>query len=159
MQRIVNDMKLEFMQAEICDAEAIIQMNKELIDKYEDTENIDYDYVMRWVRKNAEQNIKEYMRIVHEGQIAGFVYYYPCEDKMKLDDLFLYPKFQNKGIGTEVIKKFICETDKIIFLYVFIKNERAFSLYRRLGFQVTGKIHNSRYIMERKGEMPVSSGN
>ncbi len=146
-------MKLEFMQAEFCDADTIIKMNKELIDKYEYTDKIDYNYVMYWVRKNVEENIKEYMRIVYEGQIAGFVYYHPSGNKMELDDLFLYPEFQNKGIGTAVIKKFIRETDKTIFLFVFIRNERAFSLYRRLGFKVTEKVHNSRYIMEREGEM------
>lgn len=93
---IVRNMKLEFMQAEFCDADTIIKMNKELIDKYEYTDKIDYNYVMYWVRKNVEENIKEYMRIVYEGQIAGFVYYHPSGNKMELDDCFYIPSFKNK---------------------------------------------------------------
>ena len=37
-------------------------------------------------------------------------------------------------------------------LYVFIKNEKAVSLYKRLGFKVTETIHNSRYIMKNENK-------
>ena len=36
-------------------------------------------------------------------------------------------------------------------LYVFIKNQRAISLYRKLGFEVVETVRDSRFIMKRDG--------
>lgn len=68
---------------------------------------------------------------------------------MELDDLYILSPYQNQGIGSEIIRKCIAETDFPIFLYVFIQSTRAVSFYKRLGFRITENIRNSRYIMER----------
>ena len=43
------------------------------------------------------------------------------------------------------------QENKTPYLYVFIRNEGAVRLYRRLGFAVVQEIPNSRYIMEYRG--------
>lgn len=68
---------------------------------------------------------------------------------MELDDLYIFQPYQNQGIGSEIIRKCIAETDLSIFLYVFVQNSRAVSLYKRFGFRITETIRDSRYIMER----------
>ncbi len=42
--------------------------------------------------------------------------------------------------------------NKPVMLYVFIKNERAISLYERLGFEVSKTINDSRYIMRNENK-------
>ena len=56
-------------------------------------------------------------------------------------------EFRNRGIGSAVIKKCCMSVNEPVILYVFIRNERAVSLYKRLEFKVIETIGDSRYIM------------
>ena len=57
--------------------------------------------------------------------------------------------YQNKGIGTYVINNILNTINEPVMLYVFIGNEKAVSLCRRLGFKVIKNIKDSRYIVEK----------
>ena len=72
-----------------------------------------------------------------------------ADGSLELDDLYLYPAFQGRGIGTEVLEKSIAEADAPIFLYVFRANTRAIRLYERFGFRVTEEVSPTRCIMRR----------
>ena len=143
-------MELRFATATECDIEKIYESNKELIDAYEDVENIDYDKVLKWVYKKIETNIDEYIAVFLDGKKAGYYHFYPSEGKMELDDLYIFPEFRSKGIGSAVIQKCIEESDSSIFLYVFAKNVRAIALYEKLGFKIVKNIKDTRYIMEKE---------
>ncbi len=132
--------KLTYVPATKNDIESLIQFNKELIDTYEDKTLIDYTKVLEWVHHKIENHIHDYSRIIKEDQIVGYVHFYEFEDKMELDDLYIFPAFRNQGIGTEVIKKCLSETNRDVMLYVFNKNVRAYALYQKLGFQLTKKM-------------------
>lgn len=133
-------MKLTYVPATKNDIESLIQFNKELIDTYEDKTFIDYTKVLEWVHHKIENHIHDYSRIIKEDQIVGYVHFHEFEDKMELDDLYIFPAFRNQGIGTEVIKKCLSETNQDVMLYVFNKNVRAYALYQKLGFQLTKKM-------------------
>lgn len=133
-------MKLTYVPATKNDIESLIQFNKELIDTYEDKTLIDYTKVLEWVHHKIENHIHDYSRIIKEDQIVGYVHFHEFEDKMELDDLYIFPAFRNQGIGTEVIKKCLSETNRDVMLYVFNKNVRAYALYQKLGFQLTKKM-------------------
>ena len=145
-------MELRFVAATECDIEKIYTSNKELIDAYEDVENIDYDKVLKWVYKKIETNIDEYIAVFLDGKKAGYYHFYPSEGKMELDDLYIFPEFRSKGIGRAIIHKCIRESGSSIFLYVFAKNVRAIALYETLGFKIVKNIRDTRYIMEREKE-------
>ena len=132
--------KLTYVPATKNDIESLIQFNKELIDTYEDKTLIDYTKVLEWVHHKIENHIHDYSRIIKEDQIVGYVHFHEFEDKMELDDLYIFPAFRNQGIGTEVIKKCLSETNRDVMLYVFNKNVRAYALYQKLGFQLTKKM-------------------
>lgn len=132
--------KLTYVPATKNDIESLIQFNKELIDTYEDKTFIDYTKVLEWVHHKIENHIHDYSRIIKEDQIVGYVHFHEFEDKMELDDLYIFPAFRNQGIGTEVIKKCLSETNQDVMLYVFNKNVRAYALYQKLGFQLTKKM-------------------
>lgn len=129
------------------DIETVFRLNKELIDKYENTDVIDYQAVLRQVRGGIEQNIHNYQRVMCAEETAGFVLVENHPDRTELDDLFLFPEFQNKGIGTALIQDIIKVSQKPVFLFVFIENKGAVRLYGRLGFEIIETFQGSRYRM------------
>lgn len=144
-------MELTFRQAENEDAERIFGFNKQLIFDYESLEDINLEKVLRWVQKKITSRIEEYAAIYADGKKAGYYHFYRNKDgKFELDDLYIFPEFQNKGIGSTVIRKCCSSVKEPVMLYVFIRNKGAISLYKRMGFQVVETIKNSRYIMKRE---------
>ena len=143
-------MELSFHTALPEDVDTIFRLSQELIDRYENVQDIPYEEVLRWVRRKIEKGIDSYTRIYADGVHAGFYRFVPNEEKMELDDLSIFPEFQNGGIGTRVIEMCCGETEKPVMLYVFIRNTGALKLYQRLGFEIRENIQNSRYIMVRE---------
>ena len=132
------------------DVDTIFRFNKDLIDRYENIQDISYDDVLGWVRRKIEKAIHTYTRIYADGVHVGFYRFVANEEKMELDDLYIFPEFQSRGIGTCVIEKCCVETEKPVMLYVFIRNTGAWKLYQRLGFEIRENIRGSRYIMVRE---------
>lgn len=133
------------------DAEVLFQLNKQLIDAYEDTRAIDYGKVLAWVKGNIERNLSFFNRVFWDGTLAGYYSLSPSEEKSELDSLFVLPEFQNRGIGTAILQK--CREDASpLFLYVFRKNTGAIRLYERMGFRITKEVGTTRYIMEHKNQ-------
>jgi ribosomal protein S18 acetylase RimI-like enzyme len=143
-------MDLEYRSAGEQDIEILYNFNKKLIDSYEDTENIEYDKVLIWVRKKIEKNINEYTRVTLDGKTVGYFNFYKTDGGYEIDDLYVLPEYRGQGIGTEIIKKCIEKSDEPLFLYVFVKNIGAVSLYERLGFRIISDIRGTRYFMKRE---------
>ena len=141
-------MELVFQKARPEDIEVLFRFNRDLIDRYEAVQSIPYEGVLAWVRKKIEENIESYTRIYADGCLAGFYRFLPNGDKMELDDLYIFPEFQNRGIGTAVIRD-CCEKGPVM-LYVFRKNTRALALYRRLGFREVDTAGQTRLILRKE---------
>lgn len=143
-------MNLSYQKASYIDVDSVYELCKQLIIDYENLESIDLEKVLKWVHHKIETCIDEYQVIYTNDEKAGYYHFFLNEDgEYELDDLYIYPSFQNKGIGTKVIEMCCATTDAPVMLYVFIKNKRAVSLYKKLGFEVIETINNSRYIMRR----------
>lgn len=143
-------MNLTFVPATAADIDTIFALSKDLIDRYEDLNSIDYDEVLAWVRRKIEKKIGEYVCIFCDGKKAGYYHLCPAEGMMELDDLYILPEFQGRGIGTTVIEKCCAETNLPVMLYVFTRNTGAYALYQRLGFRVTKTVGETRCIMVRE---------
>lgn len=142
-------MDITYKPADNTDIEPIFQLSKALIDAYENRETVDYEKVLSWVRHKLETNIQEYTCILLNEAKVGYYRFHDAAGKMEIDDLYVLPQYQNRGIGTQVLEKCIAETSLPIFLYVFANNRRAVALYQKLGFRITENIKGSRYIMQR----------
>ena len=143
-------MELSFQCARREDAEVLFRFNRDLIDRYEDIQNIPYEGVLDWVRKKIEENIESYTRIYADGHHAGFYRFIPNGKEMELDDLYIFAEYQNRGIGTRILEKCCRESDRPVMLYVFSRNTGAWKLYQRMGFEIREVIKNTRYIMVRE---------
>ena len=139
-------MKLQFVCAEASDIPLIYAQAKDLVDRYEDVESIDYDKVMGWVARKIENCICQYTCVIADG--VRCAWYRLCEDG-ELDDLYVLPAFQCRGIGTQIMEKCICESEKSLWLYVFSRNIRAISFYQRFGFAQRQTVGETRLIMSR----------
>ena len=145
-------MNLTFAPAEAADMESLFRFSKALIDEYEDLQSIDYEKVLAWVRRKIETQIGTYTCIFRDGRKAGYYRFSPADGMMEIDDLYIFPEFRNQGIGTAVIQNCCAETEFPVMLYVFTRNTGAFSLYRRLGFQIAETAGTSRCILVRNPE-------
>ena len=143
-------MELTFQTAQVEDTETLFRLSRDLIDQYEDIQAIPYEGVLAWVRQKIQENIRSYTRIYADGRHAGFYRFVPNGEEMELDDLYIFPEFRNRGIGTRILQKCCRESDRTVMLYVFRRNVRAAALYERCGFHVRETVHNTRYIMVRE---------
>ena len=141
-------MNLQFRVADESDVSVIFAQAKNLIDTYEDLATIDYEKVLRWIKCKITKNISEYRCVLKNTEICG--YFRLCEDG-ELDDLYVLPAFQNKGIGSEILEYCIEVSPQSIYLYVFSHNSRAIRFYERFGFTVREKVGKTRLIMHRNG--------
>ena len=141
-------MMLQFLSATPADIPVIFEQAKNLIDTYEDIASIDYEKVMVWMHRKIEENINAYTCVISEGNACG--YFHLCEDG-ELDDLYVFPDFRGKGIGSEILKQCIEKFGGNLYLYVFSRNIRAISFYERFGFAKQETVGKTRLIMRRNG--------
>lgn len=143
-------MNLMYEPATAADIEPVYQCCLKLIWEYEDLGSVDLSKVLPWVRRKLESSIGEYTRVLDHGVLVAYYHFAPSEGKMELDDLYvLSEERRGQGIGTAIVQKCFSETELPVFLYVFQRNTRAVALYERLGFRITEKVGDSRYIMQR----------
>lgn len=87
--------------------------------------------------------------VYRKGKKVGYYHLLPQMDlRTELDDLLILPKYRRQGIARQVLMKILRESDETIYLYVLQRNQKAVSLYRSMGFQVTKCISPTRMIME-----------
>ena len=79
---------------------------------------------------------------------SGFYNGKEIEDNtFEIGNICIKPEYQNKGIGTTVLKEILFECkEKNIKLQVFKINERAIKLYEKMGFEKTDE-NTTHYIM------------
>lgn len=96
--------------------------------------------------------------LCHAGYAIGVLQVEPMagEDGLFIRQIFLAPEYQNKGIGSAIIKDIIARAKaehKELGLHVFKTNMRAMALYRRLGFALHEEArHGGGYYMRYRGD-------
>ena len=61
-------MKLIYQAAKEEDIPSIFELNKQLIDQYEDIKIIDYEQVLKWVYQKIETHIQDYQVIFFRNE-------------------------------------------------------------------------------------------
>lgn len=127
----------------------IFNQSKELIEKYENIQEINLDEILNWMNKKIHKCIDEYICIKVDDKVVGYYRLHEEEKKVELDDFYILPSFQNQGIGSKVMTKLIDEVKLPIFLYVFNQNKGAIAFYERFGFKKVQEVSDTRFIMQR----------
>ena len=71
------------------------------------------------------------------------------ENYLHLADIAILPEYRNSGVGTQILKDLQSEAKQkgVPFILEVFKSNRAGSLYKRMGFEITGDT-GSHYKME-----------
>jgi len=96
-----------------------------------------------WQRKNFSRTTdpRSHEIIEVSARPAGCLFVEDCDACLELHRILLLPEFQNRGVGTRLIRELLSEalaTRKRVRLRVFRVNP-ARRLYERLGFRVVGE--------------------
>lgn len=102
------------------------------------------DAFIRWQyeRQKEEYDARypdaRYDVIMVDGVPAGRIWVGSDENQIRLLDIALLSEFQNRGVGTHLLKHLIDEatrTKKALRHMVFVLNDNAYRFYERLGFE------------------------
>lgn len=93
---------------------------------------------MNYVNK-VQGNSRYIMVAKDRGTLVGYSQIYDIKDNQCEIGFVIYPYYQGKGYGTEIVKETIKETrilfpDKKIVLYVKDTNVKGIYLYKKVGF-------------------------
>ncbi|HKI73502.1 MAG TPA: GNAT family N-acetyltransferase [Pseudomonadales bacterium] len=102
---------------------------------------------------NTKWQTHAYRKILVEGKVCGGFWVEEQAGWRQLRELQIHPRFQGRGIGTHILRWVISGSvsdGRRLRLRVLHEN-RAFELYRRMGFEVIddGETH---FVMEYKGK-------
>ena len=149
-------MNLRFEPACADDLEPLYALNESLIRQYEDLSSIEPDKVLTWVRRKLEKKLSEYRAVFLNDEKVG--YFRLCDgddNSLEIDDLYVLSPYQGQGIGSEIVRHCIEESErarKPLMLYVFTRNTGAVRLYEKMGFRLKEIVSPTRNILERPFE-------
>ena len=106
------------------------------------------DEVMRinnYVDEHIPVEITDYKIIMCNKNKVGCLLVAKKEDGAILDEIYLEEEYRNKGIGTDIIKN-ILKINPIVYLWVYKKNIKAISLYKKIKFKIINKTENRYYM-------------
>jgi GNAT superfamily N-acetyltransferase len=87
--------------------------------------------------------------IVVDGRPAGRIWVGTDEEQIRLLDIALLPEFQNRGVGTALLRRLMdhaMQTGKALRHMVFVLNNNADRFYERLGFAVIDDLGAYRHM-------------
>ncbi len=102
----------------------------------------------RHARQFAECWERGHISIIKvDGTCVGMIQWFERPDAVEIGEIQIEPSHQSQGIGTRILKDLMDRAHKQrkkVKLSVGLKNDRAFQLYRRLGFQkvAQSETHN-----------------
>lgn len=105
------------------------------------------DEIMRinnYVDEHIPVEITDYKIIMCSNDRVGCLLVTKKDDGVILDEIYL-EEYRNKGIGTDIIKN-ILKNNSIVYLWVYKKNIKAISLYKKMKFKIINETENRYYM-------------
>lgn len=140
-------MEYKLLKSTLNDINRLIEYKKRTIYEYaKDLSAEEINKINRYITSEVPKLINVYCNIMVDNKIIGCLLLTNKDDGKLLDEIYLEKVYRNKGIGTEIIRDILSNND-IVYLWVYKKNDKAISLYRKLGFNVIEETE-SRYYMK-----------
>lgn len=143
--------KIEYITVHVNPYHKLEEFN--LTDACDDNKDFIFNMVEKLTPKKdisnyVNKHLKDTKIIKKNDQVIGIVIYYKENSKYLLDLIYIKDKYQNLGIGHNIIKNLIDNQKKNkTQLEVLKSNIKAIKLYKNLGFQIISETKN-KYIME-----------
>lgn len=143
--------KIEYITVHVNPYHKLEEFN--LTDACDDNKDFIFDMVEKLTPKKdisnyVNKHLKDTKIIKKNDQVIGGVIYYKENSRYLLDLIYIKDKYQNLGIGHNIIKNLIDNQKKNkTQLEVLKSNIKAIKLYKNLGFQIISETKN-KYIME-----------
>lgn len=129
------------------DINRLIEYKNRTIYQYaKDLSNEEIDRINKYVTSEVPRLINDYCNIIVDNKIIGCILLTSNDNGKLLDEIYLEEEYRNKGIGTKIIMDILNNND-VVYLWVYKENEKAISLYKKLGFNVIEETE-SRYYMK-----------
>lgn len=139
-------MKINISQTnDINDVQKIYELTKEHFYLYEQRKEFNIDKVLIDVKNDLDHRFETINRIYKDDIHVGYISIIPRSDAIEITDFYIFDKYQNQGIGTEVLK-IIIKNYQHLYLFVFKNNLRAIKLYQTLHFNIV-ETHQIIYKM------------
>lgn len=140
-------MRIEIRKTDVSDMEDIIAFSDDMLNRYEDFNSIDREKAIGWTHKVIRDNIENYATIIADGHKAGYYLLTQHQDIFEIYHLFIYPRFQGKGIGTGVVQRLLAETDEKLQVHVYTGDIASYQFFEHCGFHTKEIFHRTRYKM------------
>jgi ribosomal protein S18 acetylase RimI-like enzyme len=109
---------------------------------------------MDWKKfEHLFRTVGEVRGIYDDREVAGFYWIEHREEVLHIHGLILKDKYQDQGIGTEVLEMLEARfrgDAKVLELAVHDSNARAKQLYARLGFQTVRRLEDEGFDIMQK---------
>lgn len=129
------------------DIPRLIKYKKDIIYMYsKDLAEDERNKIDEYVITSVNEMFKDYYNIIIDDKIIGSILLKDMPQGKLIDEIYIEKEFRNNGIGTDIIRKML-ENNRNIYLWVYKENEKAVSLYKRLGFIIVDET-DSRYYMK-----------
>ncbi len=103
--------------------------------------------INRYICKSVPTLIDKYNNIIYNNRVIGSYLLREIDNGLLLDEIFIEKDYRNKGIGSSLLRNYILNCDKNIYLFVYKDNVKAFKLYKKLGFKIKDET-DTRYYLE-----------
>ena len=133
--------ELSFRKAHISDSEFVFTVKKAAFGEYvEQVWGWDDDYQRELHNRRF---VSQDLRIIQfRGTDVGFMATSSTPDTLKVNQLFILPEYQGKGIGSACMMRIVDDATlegKSVALQVLKVNTRGTAFYQRLGFLIIGE--------------------
>lgn len=134
------------------DYEFIYQVKKDAYKKYVE------HYFGSWEEDKQREYFKKFMNackedayiITFEGNNIGFYNGCVAEGKYEIGNICIVPAYQNRGIGTSILKDIISQNLGLEICLQYFKQNPVGRLYERLGFRSIGETSYHYQMMREK---------
>ena len=116
---------------------------------------IRWQYAMQKQEYDTRYPDARYDVILVDGVPAGRIWVGTDDKQIRLLDIAITPEFQNRGVGTYLLRQLIDEalrTGKALRHMVFMLNENASRFYERLGFKTIEDVGGYLHMEWRPGQ-------
>ena len=140
--------KVEFRQVSHADLEVLADLRVAAM--RESLERVGrFDPVRARERLRSTFSAEHTRFIIFEGEKIGFYAARPSTEGLRLDHLYVHPKYQSRGIGSEVLRSICAEAGEggVAVLVGALKESDSNRFYQRHGFAMVGEGEWDNYYL------------